>query len=212
MKKILCLIMVAGVLLAAFESDAQDTGKEWSKKVVEKWFSKKQWLNGVPLQPHSSVNKEEFARQYHSNKIYWDKAFSFLKEHNLDSLPKGKYPIDADNVFVSVTEDPTKNFENTNWESHRKYVDIQCIISGEEKMGVFPVAKAEVTKQYDITKDVANYTASGNFFVAGPGTFFLFFPSDAHRPNITPGGNKVVKKVVIKVRAAQLEGGIYNSN
>jgi biofilm protein TabA len=30
----------------------------------------------------------------------------------------------------------------------------------------------------------------------------LFFPTEAHRPNITPGGNKVVKKIVIKVRVA----------
>jgi beta-galactosidase beta subunit len=30
----------------------------------------------------------------------------------------------------------------------------------------------------------------------------VFFPTEAHRPNITPGGNKVVKKTVIKIKAA----------
>ena len=203
MKKNLCLIFVVFAMLSTFDSVAQDTGKEWSKHDAKKWFNKMQWLNGAQLQPHSSVNKKEFARQYHINKIYWDKAFIFLKEHNLDSLPKGKYLIDGDNVFATVSEAPTKNFDITNWESHRKYVDIQCIISGEEKMGIYAVAKAEVTKPYDINTDLAFYTASGNFFVAGPGTFFLFFPLDTHRPNITPGGNEVVKKVVIKVRAAE---------
>ena len=203
MKKNICLILAALVLLATFDSVAQQTVKEWSKQDAKKWFNKKQWLHGAQLQPHASINQKEFARQYHMNKIYWDKAFSFLKEHNLDSIPNGKYLIDGDNVFASVTEAPTKNFEITNWESHRKYIDIQCIISGEEKMGIYAVAAATVTKPYDINTDLAFYTASGNFFVAGPGTFFLFFPLDTHRPNITPGGNKVVKKCVIKVRAAE---------
>ena len=203
MMKNLCLILAVLALLTTVDSVAQDKGKEWSKQDAKKWFNKKQWLNGAQLQAHSSVNKNEFARQYHINKMYWDKAFIFLKEHNLDSLPKGKYLIDGDNVFATVSEAPTKNFDITNWESHRKYIDIQCIISGEEKMGIYAVAKAEVTKPYDINTDLAFYTASGNFFVAGPGTFFLFFPSDTHRPNITPGGNKVVKKCVIKVRASE---------
>ena len=51
-------------------------------------------------------------------------------------------------------------------------------------------------------KDAANYSVEGKFYGAGQGEFFIFFPSDAHRPNITPRGNKVVKKIVIKVRVA----------
>jgi biofilm protein TabA len=70
-------------------------------------------------------------------------------------------------------------------------------------MGVWPVAKAAVTKEYDEKKDVANYSGEGKFYIGTPGTFFLFFPTDVHRPNITPGGNKVVKKIVIKIKAAE---------
>jgi YhcH/YjgK/YiaL family protein len=174
-----------------------------SKSKAAKWFKKKEWLNGVALTPHKSINKPEFARQYQINKTYWDKAFAFLKENNLQTLAKGKYPIDGENVFASVTEDPSKDFDKTNWESHRKYIDVQCIIIGEEKMGKWPVAEATaVTKEYDEKKDVANYTAPGKFYTIPAGTFIIFFPGEAHRPNITPGGNKVVKKIVIKVRAA----------
>jgi len=184
---------------------AQQTapGKQWTKHEVKKWFKQKAWLNGLALTPHKSINQTEFARQYQLNKLYWDKAFSFLKEHDLQTISKGRYPIDGDNVYASVTDDSTKNFDRTNWESHRKYIDLQCIISGDEKMGVYPVAKATVTKEYDDKKDVANYSAEGKFYVGTPGTFFIFFPTDAHRPNITPGGNKPVKKIVIKVRVAE---------
>ena len=51
-------------------------------------------------------------------------------------------------------------------------------------------------------KDVANYSAKEELYSAKPGTFFIFFPSDAHKPNITTGGNKPDKKIVIKVKAA----------
>ena len=202
MKKIIACTFFSFLILLCLQVVAQQAAPELSKRAAKKWFNKKEWLNGAPLKPHKSINKQTLARQYQLNRVYWDKAFTFLGTHNLDSLPKGKYPIDGDNVTASVTEDPTKDFEKTNWESHRKFIDIQCIISGEEKMGFYPVAEAVVTKAYDEKKDVANYTAPGKFAVAGPGTFFIFFPSDAHRPNITPGGNKPVKKIVIKVRMA----------
>lgn len=174
-----------------------------SKKEAHKWFEKKEWLNGAQLTPHKSIDEQEFARQYQLNKKYWDEAFTFLKEHDLSTLAKGKHPIDGDNVYASVTEDPTKDFDKTTWESHRKYIDLQCVITGEEKMGVYPVAKSTVTKEYDDKKDVANYTAKGKFYTASGGTFFIFFPQSAHRPNITPGGNKVEKKIVIKIRVAE---------
>jgi len=60
-----------------------------------------------------------------------------------------------------------------------------------------------VIKPYDENKDVANYVADGPLSSATPQSFFLFFPTDAHRPNITPGGNKVVKNIVVKIRAAE---------
>jgi YhcH/YjgK/YiaL family protein len=202
------LIIITAILLfvssLAINLAAQNNaGKPMSKHKAKKWFKQKAWLNGAQLTPDKSIDYREFARQYQINKTYWDKAFTFLKERNLETIEKGKHPIDGDNVFASVTEDPSKDFDKTNWESHRKYIDLQCIITGEEKMGVSPVSKSTVTKEYDDKKDVANYTAEGKFYTGGPGTFFIFFPSDAHRPNITPGGNKVVKKIVIKIRAAE---------
>lgn len=201
MKKLLAFFLVFLGLVLHLQLTAQTFATSFTKYAANKWFNKKEWLGGASLQPHSSIDKKEFAQQYHLNKVYWDKAFAFLKTHNLDSLPKGKYIIDGDNVTASVTDTASKDFDKTSWESHRKYIDLQCIITGEEKMGVNPVAKSEVTKPYDDKKDVANYNATGKFYVAGPRTFFLFFPSDAHRPNITPGGNKDVKKVVLKIRA-----------
>ena len=172
-------------------------------KQAKKWFKKKEWLGGLQLRPHQTIDKTEFARQYQANKIYWDKTFAYLKEHDLQTLAVGRYPIDGDNVFAIVTENPTKDYDSTMWESHRKYIDLHCVISGEEKIGVCPIAKLTVSKPYDSSKDIANYTGEGKMYSALPQMFFLFFPSDAHRPNITPEGNKADKKIVIKIRYAE---------
>ena len=71
-------------------------------------------------------------------------------------------------------------------------------------LGLLNTTKVHYAKKY--TERQSNYSAkcSQNSCqqknIPTPGTFFLFFPGDAHRPNITPGGNKVVKKMVIKIR------------
>jgi biofilm protein TabA len=176
---------------------------EWTKHKAKKWFKQKEWLNGAPLTPHKAIDKVQLAQQYHLNKAAWDKAFLFLKEQNLQTISVGRHAIDGDNVFASVTEDPSKDFDKTTWESHRKYIDVQCIIRGEEKIGKCPLTKATVIKPYDENRDVANYSAKGKIYTIPAGSFIIFFPSDAHRPNITPGDNKLVKKIVVKIRVAE---------
>ena len=64
------------------------------------------------------------------------------------------------------------------------------------------VTSVTVNKPYDEAADIAFYTGDGKIYTVPAGTFMLFFPTEAHRPNITPGGNKVVKKIVIKIKVA----------
>jgi len=198
--------VLSGILFISAAVVAQSKPDEtWTKQKVRTWFESKTWLGGLNLAPHTSVSQGEFAEQYRLHQSWWDSAFAFLKNQNLETIEKGKHPIDGDNVFATVTEDSTKDFEKTRWESHRKYADIQYVIKGEEKIGVRPVSGATVTQAYDEKTDVAHYSGSGKLFVARPGTFFIFFPPQAHRPNITTGGNHPDKKIVIKVRVTGYE-------
>ena len=194
MKKNICF----SILICSFISLCANA----QSQQVNEWFQKKEWLAGLQLEPHETINKTAFAKQYQLNKQYWDKAFAFLKNHNLETLAVGRYDIDGDNVYAMVTENPTKNMDSTKWESHRNYVDLHLVITGEEKIGVADVSKLTVTMPYDASKDLANYSGEGKFYLAKPRTFFLFFPSDAHRPNVTTGSNKTDKKLVIKIRYA----------
>ena len=198
-KNIFCVILF---FVSTTVSVIAQEKNSWSEKKANTWFKKKQFLGGLAANPHPDINKVKFAQQYHLNKTYWDKAFAFLKDTNLQTLTVGRHVIDGDNVFAIVQEAPTKDYDKTAFESHLNYIDLQYIIRGEEMMGRTPVDSVKVDKPYNEKADIAFYTGDGKIYTVPAGTFMLFFPKDAHRPNITPGGNKADKKIVIKIRVA----------
>lgn len=177
--------------------------QEASQATIDKWFASNEYLGGLTLKPYAGVNKAELYKQYQKNKALWDAAFAYLKNTNLDTLSLvKKRQIIGDDLFISVTENPTKDFDNTKWEFHKKYIDIQYVIKGKEKMGALPVEKLNVTEPYTESRDGGNGTSTeGSYYVAEPGTFMVFFPSDAHRPNIKVEGFEKTKKIVFKVKA-----------
>ena len=175
---------------------------EWTKDKAVQWLKAGDWKNGLRIKPHASINPQEFAEQYHKNKEIWDKAFAFLNRKDLDTLSAGNYPLDGNNVYALVSLYNSKDPDNTKWESHRKYIDLQYVIRGKEKIGVAPVARARVTEAYDESKDIAHYEADGKYYVAEPGTFFLFFPQETHRPGIKVSSSVPVRKLVIKIIVA----------
>lgn len=193
---ILCVLFTATML------NAQSSAQAWTERKAEKWFKKKAYLSGLQATPHEAIDKVQFAQQYELNKALWDKAFAYLKDNNLAALPNGRHVIDGDNVFAIVTEAPSKDYDKTAFESHKNYIDLQFVISGEENMGKAKLDEVKLDKPYNERNDIMFYTGEGKIYTVPQNSFLLFFPSDAHRPNITPGGNKVVKKVVIKIRVA----------
>jgi biofilm protein TabA len=174
-----------------------------SKKVITKWVKEKEWANGLGLKLHPSVNRDSFYVAYHRNKQLWDSAFAFLKNQDLQEIKPGKYPIAGDRVYATVSEAPSRKIEEVKWESHKKYIDLQYIIKGKEMIGIADTSMAIITKPY--SDDVINYNAEGKYYVAAPGSFFLFFPNNAHRPTIKVNGYEVVKKVVIKIQTARAD-------
>ncbi len=193
--------MCAAFVAFALTTFAQDSAK--IQKDAAKWVHKKEWGKGLKPNIYADVNKVEFANQYQRNKAVWDKAIAFLRDSDLAKLNPGKYVIDGDNAYATITEAPSKDFDKTAWESHRNYIDLQYVIRGKEKIGVAALSSATVIKPYDGSKDLANYTAEGKFYIADPGTFYLFFPNDVHRPSNKVDGFDVVKKLVIKIKVVE---------
>ena len=200
-KKFMLASLLISLAALSFSSYSQNSARPERK--AEKWFKKKEYLNGLKAVPHAAINKVEFAKQYHQYKIFWDKAFAFLRDTNLLTLKNGRHNIDGDNVYAIVSEAPSKDYDKTAFESHKNYIDLQYVITGEENMGRTPVESLTVDKAYNDKTDIAFYKGDGKIYTVPQNSFLLFFPGEAHRPNITPGGNEVVKKVVIKIRAAK---------
>ncbi len=212
--------------LLALNGNAQpDSAGHYSRHGANRWFRQRDWLDGLAFTPHPAIDRKEFCRQYHLHKNYWDKAFSWLKEQNLMTLQTGRHDIDGmhgENVYAMVQEGPTHEYAKTRWESHRKYIDMQLVLTGTEEMAVLPVDKALVTNPYNEASDLAIYSGEGKSHIIHAGEFILFFPYQAHRPNIFPGekglGNapngraangkedRIVRKIVVKVRVADNGG------
>jgi biofilm protein TabA len=130
-------------------------------------------------------------------------ALDFLRNCHTE-MPDGTVEIDGKNVFAMIQSYETRQERNApRFEAHRKYIDIQFLLSGTELMGWAPLDAVTVTEPYDAEKDilfgnVADDASAFTFFSAGQA--IVLFPSDAHAPGLTKGKPRPVKKVVIKIR------------
>ncbi len=127
-------------------------------------------------------------------------AFKFLREKNPDEMAAGKYEIDGSNIYALVQSYETKPEENGVWEAHRKYIDIQYLASGTERMGYANLAAMTLCREYREEEDCLLLNGEGSFFLLKPKNFVLFMPQDAHMPGLAAAGPQAVKKVVVKVR------------
>lgn len=167
-----------------------------------KWLHNREWAQGLNLEAHKSTDAMEFYFQYARNREYWDQALAWLRNTDLDKIATGKYNISGDQVYALVSEGPTKDLEFTKWEAHLKYIDIQYVASGKEKIGVAALSKAVEIEPFNVEKDIGFFEIPEpdcKYYLAEPGTFFIFFPQDAHRPGIRVKGNDSDKKIVIKI-------------
>jgi len=201
MKTLLIITLTIFIMGSACNQQKNKAPDQWSENELKEWFSKGEWKQGWDARPDESVNQKEFARLYFQNQERWNKAFQFLSGQNLADLEIGRHELEGADLFVNVDEYVTRNEENVLFEAHKKYADIQVLVSGEEKIGVLPLDETNVTVPYDEEKDIMFLTAEGeNYRNAAPGKFFLFFTKDAHRPTVKKAENIQVKKIVVKVR------------
>ena len=187
-------------MITGCSQPSKTSPEQWSEKELSEWFSIGEWKQGWTALPDETVNQREFAIQYHKNKERWNKVFAFLKENNLEELPTGRHELEGPALYVNVDEYLTKDEEDARFEAHRKYADIQYVVSGEEQIGVLPLEITTVTEPYKEEIDIVFLaTDSSNYRVAVPGKFFIFFPQDAHQPCVKLADNAKVRKIVAKV-------------
>ncbi len=201
-KKLIAPVLMITLLSGLWGCKNNKSPETWTDKELDKWFTKAEFLNGWNVQPDNSINRKTFAINYFRNKERWDKAFMFLSKSNLSTLAPGRHNIDGDNLYASVTDYLTKDESEAGFEAHRKYADIQYVVRGKEIIQIAPIEKKDSIMQgYDESRDIEFFTTSEHKALeAVPEKFFIFFPSDAHKPGLKTEMPDSVRKVVIKVR------------
>jgi len=126
-------------------------------------------------------------------------ALNFLLKSDLTGLPVGRTDIDGNNLYALIQEYATKNLDQGEWEAHRKYIDVQYMVSGRERMGFTNICTMQPGK-YVAEDDFLPMAGTGNYVEVFAGTFVIFFPEDGHMPGLNTGMTEMVKKVVLKVK------------
>lgn len=62
------------------------------------------------------------------------KAIEFIMAQDLNVLPFGKTVIDGEKVFINKSKIETKKSDELKYESHKKYIDIQIDLDGNESI------------------------------------------------------------------------------
>ena len=110
----------------------------------------------------------------------------------------------ADGTFAIEQVYLTKPRPDGFFESHRKYIDVQVVVAGEELMEVEDISRLAVAHAYDAERDLIKYadTAASSRLAMRTGDIALFFPADGHMPSLQLGGPVLVRKTVVKVPVA----------
>ena len=131
----------------------------------------------------------------------WKTAFGFLNTIT-PGAEEAKYEIQGEDIYAIVSSYNTK--QPHKFEAHRKYVDIQCLLDGQELVESTALNGLTVDIPYDPEKDVGFYVMRDSRKTVShlmPGLFIAFFPHDAHMPGVSVGGSSTfVKKVVVKIK------------
>lgn len=147
------------------------------------------------------------AASYFKGNKTWEKIFSFISSVSADT-PIGRTEIDGSDVYANVSAyEPVAEADGV-FEAHHKYIDIQIILDGCEKIFASDIAGLSVKTEYNSEKDFLLYEtpdAPAAELPMKPGYFAMFYPHDAHKPCIRCcGACTTVKKIVVKVNASLL--------
>ena len=139
----------------------------------------------------SSEGKEALVREYRAGKATWDAALAFLGRPDLDTLKAGRHEIPGTEAFANVIDYETRL--EGDFEYHRKYIDVQYVVTGGEKCGIVPLTALErEIEAYSENGDsgLMNGIAEGiqvQEVLLKTGMVGIYFPFDAHMPNMAVG-------------------------
>jgi biofilm protein TabA len=148
------------------------------------------------------IDRIENAQLYAPLHKQFQRAFAVLRDPALAKEPDGRHDVDGDDLYFIVQHYTTKPIDQGRFESHKKYIDIQALLAGQELLAYSPTKGLEIVEPYSEEKDIMFYRV-GTIIARTrlePGLFCLLFPHDAHLPSCQLACPAAVHKVVFKVQ------------
>ena len=130
------------------------------------------------------------------------KAIDFLLKPETAQLQDGTYQIDGSRIYAQVQTYRTSLPDKILFEAHRKYIDIQYILEGNEIISCLNLEDINIVRPYDPKYDICfglPRMTDGIQLKLAAGDMVVFFPEHAHAPKLTMSGPARVRKIVVKV-------------
>jgi biofilm protein TabA len=144
------------------------------------------------------IDTISFAERYFALHPGLSVAFAFLRSTPLAEMPEGRHAIDGSRLSVIVERAVGRGRHGAKLEVHRRHLDIQLCLAGDELIGWRPLTDcADAESQFNAERDIQFFRDQPETWLAvRPGLFAIFFPDDAHAPL---AGEGPVHKVVFKL-------------
>ena len=133
------------------------------------------------------------------------KVEDFVVDFKNGKLADGTYEIDGKRVFAMVQSYRTRQqTHEMMFEAHKKYIDLQYIVNGIEKIRWARLDSVDlVEEKYSTGGDIVFYEGDAMFdFTLTKGTFLLLYPEDAHLPGLSAQKDVNERKIVFKIQVA----------
>lgn len=145
-------------------------------------------------------NQETGEKEADNLKPRLDKAIGYISKLDFPNLKVGKYEVCPD-FYYTVQEYMAFDENEAQYESHRKYIDIQWVYEGTERLYVTDINGLFPLDAYDEEKDVIHYYNTKNMssMILTPDSCIVLFPKDAHKPSKFHNNDCIIKKVVGKL-------------
>ena len=135
---------------------------------------------------------------YISNKLrsIISEAMALVNENE-----EGKFPLSDDETFVILVSAQTEPVAQRAAEIHKKYVDVQIVLQGEECFGYSNRLAAEPAALTELDNDLLfiDEVEQENFVTLQANDFVVFFPDQIHRPLCAVNQPQTVRKAIVKI-------------
>lgn len=127
-------------------------------------------------------------------------ALAAMGVMSVNSLIPGRNDLAGKSFYALLQDYLTKPESAAVWEAHQKYIDIQYVLSGAERIGCTPIELLTPLTAYDSERDFSSFSGTGPQYLVPAGWFIVLYPGEAHLPGLHPVDEPAqVKKLVLKV-------------